>query len=275
MKVYISCDLEGISGVVSPEHAWYGGKDFEMYRRLMTGEVNAAVEGALEGGATDVVVNDAHGPMTNILIEELNPNATLISGSPKPLTQMQGIDKSFNLAAFIGYHARRNAMTAILEHTITGLVQELRVNGRVVGETGINAGIAGYFGVPLGLVSGDNVVTREAKELIPTVEVVQVKWAEARYAARCLHPTKARALIKERMKWATENHTRFKPYKVKPPITFEVTFDDTAMAEVASTIPTSERTEPNTVRLTHDDYLVAFKGVRAMLRLAQTLVRQG
>jgi len=275
MKVYISCDLEGISGVVSPEHAWYGGKDFEMYRRLMTGEVNAAVEGALEGGATDVVVNDAHGPMTNILIEELNPNATLISGSPKPLTQMQGIDKTFSLAAFVGYHARRNAMTAILEHTITGVVQELKVNGIVMGETGINAGVAGYFGVPVGLVAGDNVVTREAKDLMPSVETVQVKWAEARYAARCLHPTKARALIKERMKWVTENHTRFKPYKVKPPITFEVTFDDTAMAELASTIPTSERTEPCTVKLTHDDYLVAFKGVRAMLRLAQTLVKQG
>ena len=273
MKVYISCDLEGISGVVSPEHAWYDGKDYETYRRLMTGEVNAAVEGALEGGVKEVVVNDAHGPMTNILIEELNPEATLISGTPKPLTQMQGLDRSFDLAAFIGYHARRNAMTAVLEHTITGVVQELKVNGRVVGETGINAGIAGYYRVPVGLVAGDNVVTQEAKELMPGVEVAQVKWAEARYAARCLHPKKARALIKERMRWVTENHERFKPYVVKPPITFEVTFDDAAMAETASLIPTSERIAPATVRLTSEDYLVAFKGVRAMLRIAQTLVR--
>lgn len=274
MKVYISCDLEGISGVVSPEHAWYGGKDYEVYRRLMTGEVNAAVEGALSGEATEVVVNDAHGPMTNILIEELNPNATLISGSPKPLTQMQGIDRTFNLVAFIGYHARRNAMTAILEHTITGVVQELKINGKAVGETGINAGIAGYFGVPVGLVAGDNVVTKEANELIPEVEVAQVKWAEARYAARCLHPKKARELIKDRMKWATENYKKFKPYVVKLPVTFEVTFDDTAMAELASTIPTSERVGPCTVRLSHNDYLIVFKGFRAMLRLAQTLVRQ-
>ena len=273
MKIYISCDLEGISGVVSPEHAWYDGKDYETYRRLMTGEVNAAIEGALEGGAAEIVVGDGHASMANILIEELNPKATLVIGTPRPLTQMQGIDKSFNLAAFIGYHAHRNAMTAILEHTITGVVQELKINGRVVGETGINAGIAGYFGVPVGLVTGDNVVTQEAKELIHDVEVVQVKWAEARYAARCLHPKKARELIKERMRFATENYNRFKPYKVKPPITFEVSFGDTAMAEVASMIPTSERTGPYMVRLANDDYLIAFKGVRSMLRLAQSLVR--
>lgn len=274
MKVYISCDLEGVCGVVSREHAWYGGKDYDRYRRLMTGEVNAAVEGAFEGGATEVVVNDAHGPMTNNLIEELNPEATLITGSPKPLTQMQGIDSSFDLAAFTGYHARRNAMTAVLEHTITGVVQELKINGKVVGETGINAGIAGYFGVPVGLVAGDDAVTLEARELMPDVETAQVKWAEARYAARCLHPTRARAMIKEGMRRATENRERFKPYRVEPPITFEVTFDDTGMAELASLVPTSERVGPSRVRLTDDDYLVVFKGVRAMLHLARTLVRQ-
>lgn len=274
MKVYISCDLEGVCGVVSREHAWYGGKDYETYRRLMTGEVNAAVEGAFEGGAAEVVVNDAHGPMTNILIEELNPEAILITGSPKPLTQMQGIDSSFDLAAFIGYHARRNAMKAVLEHTITGFVQELRINGVVMGETGINAGIAGYFGVPVGLVAGDDAVTQEAKELMPGVEMVQVKWAEGRYAARCLHPTKARAMIREGMKRATENSERFKPYRVMPPVTFEVAFEETGMAELASMIPTSERVGPSTVRLRGDDYLVVFKGVRTMLHMARTLVRQ-
>ena len=273
MKIFISVDLEGISGVVSSEQTRVEGSGYEQARQLMVGETNAAIEGAFAGGATEVCVNDAHGSMRNLLIEDLHPDAILVTGSPKPLTMMQGIDASFDLAAFVGYHARRDSMTAILEHTISGaVVRGITINGKPAGETTINAGIAGYFGVAIGFLSGDNVVVREARELIPNIETVEVKIAQTRTSAKCLHPKKARKLIKKKMKLVTENTNQFKPYKAASPVTFELELIHTGMAELASLMPSAERLSPTRVKLMHEDYLIAWKGVRAMIILAGSVI---
>ena len=176
VKVFISCDIEGVSGVVeasrqtSPE-----GRDYGRARELMTGEANAAIAGAVRAGASEIVVNDSHGPMTNILIEKLNPAATLITGAPKPLSMMQGIGRDCQAAIFVGYHAKMGEV-GVLSHTISGgSVANVWVNDIPVGETGINAGLAGYFGVPLSLYAV--MMVGKAQSLLPHVRTATVKWA--------------------------------------------------------------------------------------------------
>lgn len=151
--------MEGVAGVVDREQTLRDGKEHERARKLMTQEVNAAIEGALEAGAKQVLVNDSHGTMRNIILEELNENAELITGSPKPLSMMQGIDKTFNAVLFVGYHAMRGTYKGVLEHTYHGnIVSDVFFNSKRYGETGMNAAVAGYFKVPIVLVTGDQAV---------------------------------------------------------------------------------------------------------------------
>ena len=168
MKIFVSCDIEGVSGVVNALlHTSVEGKDYGRARELMTGEASAVVEGAVKAGATEVVVNDSHGPMTNLLIEKLHPAATLITGAPKHLSMMEGIDSTFDAAVFVGYHSRMGT-PGVLSHTISGgSVANVWVNDVLLGETGINAGIAGHFGVPVVLVAGDDVWQGSQRALAP------------------------------------------------------------------------------------------------------------
>ena len=159
MNVLISVDMEGISGVVTGDHTSSKHKEYERFRKLMTAEANAAIKGALAGGATRVVVNDSHGGGANILIEELNPAAELISGSPKPFGMMQGIGPDVGVVFFVGYHGASGTGAAVLEHTWSGRVVEARLNGQMVGETGLNAALAGAYGAPVVLVTGDTALS--------------------------------------------------------------------------------------------------------------------
>ncbi len=270
MKVYISADIEGVSGVVSSGlHTMPGGGDYGRARALMTGEVNAVVEGALAAGATHIVVNDSHGPMTNLLIEKLNPEALLVSGTPKPLSMMEGIGEEFDAAIFVGYHARMGT-PGVLSHTISGgSVANVWINDAVVGETGINAGLAGYFGVPVVLVCGDNVLAKEATELLPHVRTAVVKTAITRQSALCLPPEKAQTLIREETKKALTSLDSAKPWLPESPFTFKLEFKDSGQAENAARMPGSTLVDPKTVSFTDDDYLVAFKGLRALIALAR------
>ena len=269
MKVFISADLEGIAGVVHGEHVFRNGREHDRARRLMTAEVNAAIEGALEAGAQKIVVNDSHGTMRNILPEELHEKAELITGSPKPLSMMQGIDDSFNAAFFIGYHAMPSSFPAVMGHTYYGrVVYNVRVNGHLMGETGINAALAGYFNVPVVLVTGDQAVTKEARQLLGGVETVTVKDAIGRYAAKCLSPVEARKRIRKAAKNALNNLSDMKPFKLDSPITFEVDLIHAGMTEMALIIPGVEKRDARTVAFTFDDLLTAFKAFRAILALA-------
>ena len=170
MRVYISVDMEGISGVVhedqtDPIEARHAG-EYNRFRRLMTDEANAAITGALDAGATSVLVNDSHWLMRNLLAEELHPAAQLLSGGPKLLSMVEGIDTGFDAAMFIGYHARAGTARAIIDHTYTSRVYEVRINGQPVGELALNAAIAGLHGVPVALVSGDQAIASEARSLL-------------------------------------------------------------------------------------------------------------
>jgi len=267
MKIYISCDMEGISGVVHwDDTGREGQEDYQRFRKLMTLEANAAVEGALLGGATEVVVNDSHGGMRNIMLEDFHKEARLITGSTKFMSMMEGLDASYNAAIFIGYHARAGAR-GVLSHTYTGQVLEYRVNGEIMGETGMNAMVAGAFGVPVIFLSGDSTVTSEAKRLLGNIQTVAVKEAATRYAAKCLHPEKARELIRAGVQEALKS-PRPKPLVASKPVTVSVKFSNSGQADGASVLPHSKREDDLTVSYTDDEYIMCLRAARAMMTMA-------
>jgi len=269
-RVYISADLEGICGVVSRDQTSPQGREYERARRAMTADVNAAIVGARGAGAGFIVVNDGHGSMANLILEDLDPAAEVVLGSPKPLTQMEGIDAGFDVALFVGYHARMGSQ-GILSHTISGgTVANIWINGIVVGETGINAVLAGQFGVPVGLVTGDQHLAAEAKALLPTVRAVEVKQAITRYSARCLHPSKARELIRAAAADVVAGAKALTPYEAVRPVTFRIQFKDSGMADAAVRIPGSVVIDPVTLEYTDTDASRAFIALRGMIGLAQT-----
>lgn len=271
MRVYISIDMEGVAGVVhedqtdpiDPRHAG----EYNRFRRLMTAEANAAIEGALEAGATTVLVNDSHWLMRNLLAEELHPAAELLSGGPKLRSMVEGVELGFDAAMFVGYHARAGATHAIIDHTYTSLVHEARLNGRPVGELAINAALAGTYGVPVALVSGDQALAAEARELLGAgVETVVVKEAVGRFAARSLAPSEACRRIREGAARALQRPHQ--PLTLPPPVTLEVEFALTQMADMAELAPGSVRTGGRTLTYTHDDYREVFRAWRALYNLA-------
>lgn len=251
MNVYISVDMEGISGVVFPGQCESGKQDYGRFRKLMTAEVNAAVEGALAGGAERIIVNDAHGRQNNILIEELHPAAELISGVPKPHGMMQGIGPEIDAAFFIGYHAMAGTGNGILAHSMTGQVAELSLNGLLVGETGLNAALAGAFDVPVVLVTGDQVTTEEARSQLGDIETVAVKEGVSQTAARCLHPEVAAEKIKAAAERAL--NLKVKPFKVTFPLRTRITFKIPFSADMAELVPGIHRVDGNTVEWTSED----------------------
>lgn len=262
MKIYISVDMEGIAGVAAAKHVQPQERDYERFRRLMTQEANAAVEGALAGGAQEVIVSDGHGPMTNILAEELHSEARLVSGSNRILGQMDGLDKSFATVFFIGYHQREGGGDGILNHTLLGkIVQEVRLNGEPADEAVINAGIAGALGVPVSLVAGDTAVCAEAGRRLPGVLVAPLKEGLDRYTGISVTPQKAQSLIRDRAREAAQaaRAGRLSPFRVPPPVTFEVDFKRTAPAHMATLFPGVDRRGPRTIAITDQDYLRAFK----------------
>ena len=271
MRVYISVDMEGIAGVVhesqtdptDPAHA----AEYGRFRRLMTAEANAAIEGALAAGASKIVVNDSHWFMRNLLAEELHQAAELLSGDPKPRSMVEGIEAGFEAALFIGYHARAGTRHAILDHTYADRIHEVRLNGRPVGELGINAALAGVAGVPVALVSGDAALAAEARQLLGDgVATVVVKEAVSRHAARSVAPAVACGMIRDGVTAALKQ--KHVPFLLPAPITIEVDFALTIHADMAELCPGATRTEGRTVAFTHQDYREVFRGWRAMLNLS-------
>lgn len=268
MKVYISADMEGISGVVDFEQTYIKGeaKEYDRARTLMTDEVNAAIEGALAAGATEVLVNDAHGSMRNILLEKLNPGAELVSGSPKPLSMMQGIDEGTDVAFFIGYHAQAGSTYGTLGHTYSGRVYSVTLNGQPVGELGINAALAGHFGVPVVLVTGDQTLVGEARALLGEVETVAVKQSYGLTAARSLPPSKVHELIRQAAGRAVDRGGM--PLVLDKPITLTASFLRPVQAEMAELIPGVQRVDGRTISFVHEDMLTLYRAWRAMISLA-------
>jgi len=271
LKVFISVDMEGISGIVHGDQTSPGTAEYAAGRKWMAQDVNAAVEGALAAGADEVVVNDSHGSMRNIDPDDLHPKAILISGTPKPLSMMQGIDPSFQACLFIGYHAKAGTENAILDHTISGsVVRFVKVNGIEMPELGLNAAIAGSFGVPVVLVSGDAAVCRQAVDVLGRdVVTVQVKEAYGRLAAKLVPMAEARRMIKAGVTDALAKVGRAKPFKLAAPYRFELGYHVSAQADMgAMLVPGLERPDARTLAFTADDYIAGFRTLRALISLA-------
>ncbi len=271
LKVFISVDMEGICGVVHGDQTAPGAQGYSEARKWMAQDVNAAVEGALEAGAAEIVVNDSHGSMTNVIPDDLNPKAVLISGTPKPLSMMQGIDPSFQACLLIGYHAKAGTQDAILDHTISGsVVRYVKVNGQELPELGLNALIAGYYGVPVVVVTGDTAVCRQANEVLgKDVVTVPVKEAYGRLAAKLVPMAEARQLIKAGVKAALAKLGGAKPFKMASPYNFELGYHVSAQADVgAMLVPDIKRPDARTLSFTADDYIKGFRTLRALISLA-------
>ncbi len=265
LRIFISVDMEGITGIVNWDDVTPGGQDYGLFRRIMTQEVNAAIESAQAAGATEIVVRDAHDTGRNILPDLLNPNVRLLRDwSYGPLSMMEGIDRSFDAVIFIGYHARASTPNAVLKHTMTTKLLDVVVNGLKMPEAGINALIAGMFDVPVILVTGDKALCGQARELFGDVETVVVKEGIGT-AELGLSPQAAQLQIRERTTAALRRIKDFKPYKLAPPYTLEVAFADEAGAQKASWIPDAVRKDEHTVSFAADDMMTLIK----LFRLAK------
>ncbi len=273
MRIYISVDMEGIAGVVhedqtNPIDPRCAG-EYGRFRALMTAEANAAIEGAIAGGATAVLVNDSHWLMRNLLAEQLHPAAQLVSGGPKTWSMMEGIEAGHDAALFIGYHARAGTQHAILDHTYTDRILDVRVNGTSIGELGLNATLAGSYGVPLILVSGDQALAAETAQLLgQSVKTVIVKTALSRNAARSLSPSEACSRIRQAAEQAVRSLGSVRPFLPKAPYALEVDFRVTVEADLAQMAPGITRTGPRTVAYQHQDFREVFRAFRTMFNLA-------
>lgn len=271
MKIYISADMEGIGGIVHSDQTDSTHSEYARCRKLMTAEVNAAAQGALDGGATDVLVNDSHGGMRNILIEELHPQATLLSGATKSFSMMAGLDRTFDAVLFIGYHARAGSSFANLDHTWNGptILQNVWLNGVEVGEAGLNAALAGYFGVPVVLLTGDQTACAQARELLGAdLETVAVKQALGRAAAKNLPLAQTHTLIRAAAARAVANCKQRAPFTLPSPITLRLALARSSQADRCLLMPEVKLVAPRVIEFTHADYAVLYNAFRALMVLA-------
>ena len=269
-KVFISVDMEGIWGVVQGNQTSSDSPEFGPARKWMAEDVNAVITGLLEAGAGRIVVNDSHGSMRNILADQLNPKVSLISGSPKPLSMMQGIDATFNACLFIGYHARAGTTSSTLDHTYSGsTIRSIKVNGLELPELGLNAAIAGFFNVPVVMISGDEETCGQAKAILgPSITAVAVKKAVGRYAAEMRPLEEARQSLAQGAREALVNRGKVKPFRLDPPYRFELEFLTSGQAEMPSLLPQVKRTDARSVTFTAADFIEGFKLMRAVIALA-------
>jgi D-amino peptidase len=270
MKVFLSSDMEGTAGVVAWEQCVGDGPEAAAGRRLLLDEVNAAIEGALAGGATEIVVNDSHSTMRNLPPAELAGGASYISGSHKPLYMMQGMDDSFGAVLFVSYHGSVGA-PAGLSHTYNPrAVVEARLDGTVTGEAGINALVAAHYGVPVVLVTGDRCACEETAALIPGVHGAVVKEPVSRLAAHSLHPRAACDLIRQTAERAVAGAAAAAP----PPLSsaaLEVSVRTSDIAEAASWVRGVDRTGPRELRFTGADPLAVYQSFCAAILLTRAI----
>lgn len=271
MKILIAADMEGISGVVHWDHVNAKHADYARFRKLMTGDVNAAVRGAYDAGVKEVIVSDGHGSFRNILIEELDPRVRLNAGQPGPLAMVQGIDAGVTAAMFIGYHARVGTQNAILDHTwSSSSVAGVWLNGQAFGEIGVNAAVCGHFGVPVIMVSGDQAACAEAVDLLGSIETAVVKQATGRMSAECLAPEVAQERIYKAARQALDRlgSASPQPFRLETPVAVAIEFMTSDMADRAAVLPGALRQEGKRVGYRADDMVAGYRAMRAMAALA-------
>ena len=271
MKVYISVDMEGIGGVSHSDPTKRGDDGYPAAVALMVGEANAAIEGAFAGGASEVLVNDSHGGMFNLTPEDLDPRAVLLQGQ-KPWSMVAGAgpDAGFEVALFVGYHTRAGHPTGTIAHTYSGAPTLTTLQGKPVGEAGINALALGAWGVPVGLVCGDDELAKETEAWFPWAERVVVKSAVSRRAAASVHPSVARDRVRAGAERAVRRAAagELQPLDVGTPITLEAEYSNAGQADWAAVVPGAERYGDRGVRVVTADPITAFRTFLAGVRLA-------
>ena len=273
MKLFLSTDFEGTSGIVAWEQIIEGNAEYEQGRRLLTAEVNAVINGAIEGGASDFVVNDAHHFMRNLHPQDLAGRATLITGRHKPLYMMEGLDETFAGVCFVSYHGSIGAERAVLSHTYNpAAIWEVRINGEIVGEAGINALVAAHYGVPILFVSGDATTIQEAQFVAPLAEHVIVKESIGRFAASHLHPDVVHELLHAGATRAVQNLQNLQPPQFELPVSLEITFLVADMAEMSLWIRGVERVASRTVRVVETNLLDLYHTFVTLVTLTRSLV---
>jgi D-amino peptidase len=251
LKVFISVDMEGIAGVVTADQLGPKGFEYTEFRGFMTAEALAAVQAAKESGATEIVVADSHGNGENLLIDKFPPDVRVIRSWPRKLGMMAGIDSTFDAAIFIGYHASTNNPTGVRAHTFSSAtLTRVALNGKVVSEGSWNAAIAGQFGVPVVMISGDDAAVAEVMEQIGNVETAIVKNNLSFHSASTLTPQAAQQLIAEKVKTAFKRLNEFKPFTVSSPIHIDISFKHYQPAELLAYLRGVERTDAHSIRYT-------------------------
>ncbi|UQD52163.1 aminopeptidase [Bacillus methanolicus] len=268
MKLYISVDMEGITGLIDHTQVDSSKHNYDRSRLIMTEEANHVITAAFENGCSEVVVNDSHSKMNNLLIEKLHPETQLITGDVKPFSMVQGLDDSFSGAIFVGYHARAS-MKGVMTHSMIFGVRHMYINDVAIGELGFNAYVAGYYGVPVIMVAGDDQTALEAERIIPNVTTAVVKEAISRSSAKSLTPAKAGQLLKEKTVLALQNRESVKPLTPPDNPLLRIEFANYGQAEWANLMPGTE-IEPGTtiVRYQAKNILEAYQAMLVMTELA-------
>lgn len=272
MKLFISADMEGISGITDPSYIDpEKGINYSRGRKFMTHDVNTVIEAALDCGVTEIVVADSHHKMNNILLEELHPKAQLLAGTPRDFSMMQGLDSSFDVAFFVGYHSRHGT-PGVLSHTMSGVIKNLYINDKVIGEFGFNGIYASLCGVPVTFVSGDDYIAEEAKQLFPNIQAAIVKKATSRTSALCLSLAESRRKLQEKVKVALDQSTQTQTLPILLPLEVKIEFSHTGQAEMASIVPGAVY-EPETTEITFQakDQYQMYRIMRSMMNLASTV----
>lgn len=257
MNLYITIDMEGVTTVTSLEQVQHGSPEFEPTRRLLTDEINAAIEGSLEAGVQEILVNEGHGKHRNVIPERLNKAARLLTGRNKLLHMMQGVDRGYEGMFMMGYHAGAGKASGILGHTFHAY--ECRVNDRVFSEIGLCMGLAGYYGVPALLVTGDQEACRDAREMVPDLETVAVKEAISANSAIHLHPQIAQQKIRDAARRAIKRRDEIRPLIVTEPLVMELQLYGPLMADIHGLIQGCERIDDRTVRYEAANFKELFK----------------
>jgi len=271
-RVWISVDMEGLGGVAAYSHVMMQGVEYERARKWMADEANACIEGAASAGATTFTINDSHGSMHNIFADDIDPRADLIVGTAKPWSMGQGIDGGYDTCFFVGYHARAGHPKGVLDHTYASrAIYELRLNGKAVGETTLNAYLAGYFGASVSLVAGDDATCVEARQLLGRdVVTVATKQAAGRFAAKVMHPSRVAEALRDGAERAVMSGRA--PLRPAARNEVELLFLTSAMADMAELIPGTRRSGARGVAYGARDYLDVYKTMLAMVRIAPSAV---
>lgn len=268
MKLYLSVDMEGITGLPNITYIDSAKHNYERGRRIMTEETNYVIQSAFNKNAKEVLVNDSHSKMDNLLIEELHPEAQLITGDVKPFSMMQGLDESYEGAIFVGYHARA-AQKGVMSHSMIFGVRNFYINDVAVGELGLNAYLAGYYGVPVLMVAGDDQAAQEAEALIPNITTAPVKETISRSSVKSLTPKKAGELLQQKTAEALQNRHNVEPLVPPKQPTLRIEFTNYGEAEWANLMPGTElEPDSTTVKFQAKDMLEAYQAMLVMTELA-------